>query len=157
MTGPISASAPIGESGKSLTFSTGRLAPQADGAVLVSIGETNVLVTAQASRGIREGIDFFPLTVDVEERAYAAGKIPGSFFRREGRPTENAVLTCRLIDRPLRPSFADGYRNETQVVITVLGADQENPHDVVAINAASAALMLSGMPFEGPIGAVRLA
>ena len=99
---------------------------------------------------MREGIDFFPLTVDVEERAYAAGKIPGSFFRREGRPTEQAILTCRLIDRPLRPSFADGYRNETQVVITVIGADQENPHDVLAINAASAALMLSGIPFDGP-------
>ena len=106
---------------------------------------------------MREGIDFFPLTVDVEERAYAAGKIPGSFFRREGRPTEQAILTCRLIDRPLRPSFPDGFRNETQVVITVIGADQENPHDVLAINAASAALMLSGIPFDGPIGAVRLA
>ena len=88
---------------------------------------------------------------------YAAGKIPGSFFRREGRPSDTAILTARLIDRPLRPSFADGYRNETQVVITVLGADLENPHDVLAINAASAALMLSGIPFEGPIGAVRVA
>src|SRR5207237_7582382 len=157
MTGPISASAPIGETGKSLTFSTGLLAPQADGAVVVSVGETTVLVTAQASRGIREGIDFFPLTVDVEERMYAAGKIPGSFFRREGRPADQAVLTCRLIDRPLRPSFADGFRNETQVVVTVLGADLENPHDVLAINGASAALMLSGIPFDGPIGAVRIA
>jgi polyribonucleotide nucleotidyltransferase len=106
---------------------------------------------------VREGIDFFPLTVDVEERMYAAGKIPGSFFRREGRPADTAILTARLIDRPLRPSFADGYRNETQVVVTVLGADQENPHDVLAINAASAALMLSGIPFEGPISAVRIA
>ena len=93
---------------------------------------TIVLATANAAKGVREGIDFFPLTVDVEERAYAAGKIPGSFFRREGRPSEQAILTCRLIDRPLRPSFPDGYRNETQVVITVLGADQENPHDVLA-------------------------
>src|SRR5581483_6569290 len=110
-----------------------------------------------AAKGVREGIDFFPLTVDIEERMYAAGKIPGSFFRREGRPTDQAILTCRLIDRPLRPSFAEGYRNETQIVGTILGADQENPHDVLAINAASASLMLSGIPFEGPIGAVRIA
>ena len=116
-----------------------------------------MLATANAASGVREGIDFFPLTVDVEERAYAAGKIPGAFFRREGRPSEQAILTCRLIDRPLRPSFPDGFRNETQVVITVIGADQENPHDVLAINAASAALMLSGIPFDGPIGAVRVA
>ena len=116
-----------------------------------------MLATANAANGVREGIDFFPLTVDVEERAYAAGKIPGAFFRREGRPSEQAILTCRLIDRPLRPSFADGFRNETQVVITVIGADQENPHDVLAINAASAALMISGIPFDGPIGAVRVA
>ncbi|HZQ77200.1 MAG TPA: polyribonucleotide nucleotidyltransferase [Acidimicrobiia bacterium] len=157
MTGPITASAPIGETGKSLTFSTGLLAPQADGAVVVSVGETTVLVTAQASRGIREGIDFFPLTVDVEERMYAAGKIPGSFFRREGRPTEQAILACRLTDRPLRPSFPKGYRNETQIVATVLGADLQNPHDVLVINGASAALMISGIPFAGPVGAVRLA
>jgi polyribonucleotide nucleotidyltransferase len=140
-----------------LHFETGKVAQQSQGAVLAGIGDTLVLATANAAHSVREGIDFFPLTVDVEERAYAAGKIPGSFFRREGRPTENAILTCRLIDRPLRPSFAEGYRNETQVVITVIGADQHNPHDVLAINAASAALMLSGMPFEGPIGAVRLA
>ena len=101
--------------------------------------------------------DFFPLTIDVEERAYAAGKIPGSFFRREGRPTEDAILTCRLTDRPLRPAFPDGFRNETQVVLTIIGADMENPHDVLAINAASASLMLSGIPFDGPIGAVRVA
>jgi polyribonucleotide nucleotidyltransferase len=142
---------------KLLRFETGKVAQQSQGAVLAGIGDTLVLATANAAHSVREGIDFFPLTVDVEERAYAAGKIPGSFFRREGRPTENAVLTCRLIDRPLRPSFADGYRNETQIVVTVVGADQHNPHDVLAINAASAALMLSGMPFEGPIGAVRLA
>ena len=139
MTGPISASAPIGETGKSLTFSTGLLAQQADGAVVVSVGETTVLVTAVAARGVREGIDFFPLTVDVEERMYAAGKIPGSFFRREGRPTEQAILACRLTDRPLRPSFPKGYRNETQIVATVLGADLQNPHDVLVINGASAA------------------
>src|SRR5207245_11203932 len=134
-----------------------KLAPQSQGAVVARLGDTVVLVTANADKGVREGIDFFPLTVDIEEKAYAAGKIPGSFFRREGRPTDQAVLTCRLIDRPLRPSFADGYRNETQVVGTILGADLENPHDVIAINGASAALMLSGIPFEGPIGAVRVA
>src|SRR4249919_959476 len=138
-----------------ISFETGKLAKQAGGAVVVQAGDTMVLCTATV--GNLRDVDFLPLTVDVEERAYAAGKIPGSFFRREGKPTEDAILTCRLTDRPLRPSFAKGYRNETQVVVTVLGADQENPHDVLAINAASAALMLSGMPFEGPIGAVRLA
>src|SRR3954452_15120830 len=153
----ISVSGPISGTDKTLSFETGLLAPQSQGAVVGRIGDTVVLVTANAAKGVREGIDFFPLTVDIEERMYAAGKIPGSFFRREGRPSDQAILTCRLIDRPLRPSFADGYRNETQVVGTVMGADQENPHDVVAINAASAALMLSGIPFEGPIGAVRMA
>ncbi|MBV8296297.1 MAG: polyribonucleotide nucleotidyltransferase [Acidimicrobiia bacterium] len=153
----ISVSGPISGTDKSLSFETGRLAPQSQGAVVGRIGDTMVLVTANAAHGVREGIDFFPLTVDIEERMYAAGKIPGSFFRREGRPTDQAILTCRLIDRPLRPSFANGYRNETQVVGTILGADQENPHDVLAINAASAALMLSGIPFQGPIGAVRIA
>ena len=154
---PTSVSGPITGTDKSLKFETGLLAPQSQGAVVASIGETTVLATANAASFVREGIDFFPLTVDVEERMYAAGKIPGSFFRREGRPADTAILTARLIDRPLRPSFADGYRNETQVVITVLGADLENPHDVLAINAASASLMLSGIPFEGPIGAVRIA
>src|SRR3954452_9156943 len=153
----ISVSGPISGTDKTLSFETGLLAPQSQGAVVGRIGDTVVLVTANAAKDVREGIDFFPLTVDIEERMYAAGKIPGSFFRREGRPSDQAILTCRLIDRPLRPSFADGYRNETQVVGTVMGADQENPHDVVAINAASAALMLSGIPFEGPIGAVRVA
>jgi polyribonucleotide nucleotidyltransferase len=157
MTDPIAVSAPIGQTGKSLSFETGALAPQADGAVLARIGDTTVLATAVSSQGVREGIDFFPLTVDVEERMYAAGKIPGSFFRREGRPTEQAILTCRLTDRPLRPSFPKGFRNETQIVAVILGADLENPHDVLAINAASAALMVSGIPFAGPIGAVRLA
>ena len=152
-----SVSSPISGTSKSLTFETGHLAQQSQGAVVATIGATTVLATANAASGVREGVDFFPLTVDVEERMYAAGKIPGSFFRREGRPSDAAILTCRLIDRPLRPSFAEGYRNETQVVITVIGADQENPHDVIAINAASAALMLSGLPFEGPIGAVRIA
>ncbi len=157
MADPIRVRGPVSGTERTLTLETGKLAPQSQGAVVASIGETTVLATANAANDIRPGIDFFPLTVDVEERAYAAGKIPGSFFRREGRPTEDAILTCRLTDRPLRPSFAEGYRNETQVVITVIGADQENPHDVLAINAASAALMISGIPFEGPIGAVRLA
>jgi len=157
MQGATTVSAPVSGTDKTLSLETGLLAHQSQGAVVGRIGDTMVLATANAASSVREGIDFFPLTVDVEERMYAAGRIPGSFFRREGRPSDAAILTCRLIDRPLRPSFADGYRNETQVVITVLGADQENPHDVLAINAASAALMLSGIPFEGPIGAVRIA
>ena len=106
---------------------------------------------------MKEGTDFFPLTVDIEERAYAAGKIPGSFFRREGKSSDQAILTCRLIDRPLRPSFPKGFRNDVHIVGTIVGADQVNPHDVLAINASSAALMLSGIPFDGPIGAVRVA
>jgi polyribonucleotide nucleotidyltransferase len=157
MADAIRVSGPVSGTDKTITFETGKLALQSQGAVVASIGKSTVLATANAASSVREGIDFFPLTVDVEERAYAAGKIPGSFFRREGRPTEDAILTCRLTDRPLRPSFADGFRNETQIVITVIGADQENPHDIVSINAASAALMISGIPFEGPIGAVRLA
>jgi len=153
----VSVSCPITGTDKTLSFSAGKLAQLADGAVVAQIGDTVVLVTATASRSVREGADFFPLTVDIEERMYAAGKIPGSFFRREGRATDQAILTCRLIDRPLRPSFPAGFRNEVHVVGTILGADQENPHDVLAINGASAALMLSGIPFEGPIGAVRIA
>jgi polyribonucleotide nucleotidyltransferase len=157
MADAIEVSVPIDGADKTVSFQTGKLAQQSQGAVVATIGRTQVLATANAAKTVREGMDFFPLTIDVEERAYAAGKIPGSFFRREGRPSDNAVLTCRLTDRPLRPAFADGYRNETQVVLTVLGADQDNPHDVLCINAASAALMLSGIPFEGPIGAVRVA
>ena len=157
MADPIIVSGPVSGTEKTLTFETGKFAPQSMGAVVASIGGTKVLTTANAAKSVREGMDFFPLTVDVEERAYAAGKIPGSFFRREGRPTEDAILTCRLTDRPLRPSFPDGFRNETQIVTTVLGADQVNPHDVLSINAASAALMISGIPFEGPIGAIRMA
>jgi len=157
MADAITVSAPISGTDKTLTFETGKLAMQADGAVLGRIGDTMVLVTATAARRVREGTDFFPLTVDIEERMYAAGKIPGSFFRREGRATDQAILTCRLIDRPLRPSFPKGFRNEVHVVGTIFGADQQNPHDVLAINAASAALMVSGIPFEGPIGAVRIA
>lgn len=153
----ISVSGPISGTDKTLTFETGRFAPQSQGAVVASIAGTKVLTTANSAKNVREGMDFFPLTVDVEERAYAAGKIPGSFFRREGRPTEDAILTCRLTDRPLRPSFPEGFRHETQVVTTVLGADQVNPHDVLSINAASAALMISGIPFDGPLGTVRMA
>ena len=155
--GAISVSAPISGTDKTLTLETGLLAPQSQGAVVGRIGDTMALLTANAEKTVREGIDFFPLTVDIEERRYAAGIIPGSVFRREGRPSDEAILTCRLIDRPLRPSFADGYRNETQVIGTILAADMENPHDVLCINAASAALMLSGIPFQGPIGAVRIA
>lgn len=140
-----------------ISLSAGKLAQLADGAVVVRIGDTEVLVTATASRRLREGVDFFPLTVDVEERTYAVGRIPGSFFRREGRATEKATLTCRLIDRPLRPNFAEGYRNDTHVVATILAADLENPHDILALNGASAALTISPIPFEGPIGAIRLA
>jgi polyribonucleotide nucleotidyltransferase len=146
----------VNGAGKTMSFETGRLAPLADGAVVVQIGDTTLLSTVVTSKP-REGIDFFPLTVDVEERMYAAGKIPGSFFRREGRPGEQAILTCRLTDRPLRPSFPEGFRNEVQVIATILGADLENPHDIASINGASAALMVSGIPFNGPIGAVRLA
>ena len=153
----ISVSGAVSGTDKTLSFETGKFALQSQGAVVARIGKTTVLATANAAKGVRDGIDFFPLTVDVEERAYAAGKIPGSFFRREGRPSQQAILTCRLTDRPLRPAFPDGYRNETQVVITVIGADQTNPHDVLAINAASASFMISGIPFDGPIGAVRLA
>jgi polyribonucleotide nucleotidyltransferase len=134
---------------------TGKLAKQARGSCVVTLGETQVLATCATARP-REGIDFFPLTVDVEERMYAAGKIPGGFFRREGRPSETAVLTARLIDRPLRPTFREGFRDEVQVVITVLSVDQANPYDVPGINAASLAVMLAGLPFDGPVGAVRL-
>ena len=139
-----------------VTFTAGKMAGQADGAVVVKVGGTELLMTATSNKAMREGIDFFPLTVDIEERMYAAGRIPGSFFRREGRATEKAILTCRLIDRPLRPSFADGFRCETQVVGTVLAVDEENLYDVFALNGASAALTASSIPFEGPIGAVRL-
>jgi polyribonucleotide nucleotidyltransferase len=157
MADAITVEAPISGTESTLSFEAGKLAMQADGAVLGRIGNTMLLVAVTASRGVREGADFFPLTVDIEERMYAAGKIPGSFFRREGRATDQAILTDRLIDRPLRPSFPDGFRNEVHVVGTILAADQVNPHDVLAINTASAALMLSGIPFDGPIGAVRMA
>jgi polyribonucleotide nucleotidyltransferase len=157
MADAIRVSGPVAGTDKTLSFETGKLALQSQGAVVASLGRTTVLATANAAKDVRPGTDFFPLTIDVEERSYAAGKIPGSFFRREGRPTEDAILTCRLTDRPLRPAFPEGFRNETQVVLTILGADMANPHDVLSINAASAALMISGIPFDGPIGAVRIA
>jgi polyribonucleotide nucleotidyltransferase len=138
-----------------LTMQTGKLAKLADGAVVVTYGQTQVLATCVRSKP-REGIDFFPLTIDVEERAYAAGKIPGSFFRREGRPGETAILTARLIDRPLRPTFKEGFRDEVQVVVTVLSVDMENPYDIPAMNAAACAVGLAGLPFDGPVAAVRL-
>ncbi|MHB1712293.1 MAG: polyribonucleotide nucleotidyltransferase [Acidimicrobiales bacterium] len=157
MSDAISVSAPISGTDRTLSLESGKLAQLADGAVVGRIGDTVLLATATAARSVREGTDFFPLTVDIEERTYAAGRIPGSFFRREGKSSDQAILTCRLIDRPLRPSFPKGFRNEVHVVGTIFGADQVNPHDVLAINTASAALMLSGIPFDGPIGAVRVA
>ncbi|HEX9342679.1 MAG TPA: polyribonucleotide nucleotidyltransferase, partial [Actinomycetota bacterium] len=142
--------------GREMYLETGKLAQQAGGAVVTGIGETQVLVTATAGKSPKEQLDFFPLTVDVEERMYAAGKIPGGFFRREGRPSETAILTARLIDRPLRPSFPKGLRNEIHVVATIISADMENNPDIAAINGASAAVQLAGIPFSGPVGAVRL-
>src|SRR5256884_245011 len=143
--------------GREITFESGKLAKQADGAVVVRSGETMVLATAQGRTEAREGADFFPLTVDVEERMYAAGKIPGGFFKREGRPTERAILTARMIDRPIRPLWPKGYKNETQVICTVLSADLMTAHDILCINGASAALMISPLPFIGPVRAGRRA
>ena len=143
---------------RTIRFETGQLARQADGSVTTYLDEeTMLLATTTASNQPREGFDFFPLTVDVEERMYAAGKIPGSFFRREGRPSTQAILACRLIDRPLRPTFVKGLRNEVQVVITVMSQHPEEYYDVVAINGASAATQLSGLPVSGPVGGVRMA
>lgn len=143
---------------RTVRFETGRLAQQAQGAVAAYLDEETMLLSAtSAGKHPREGFDFFPLTVDVEERSYAAGKIPGSFFRREGRPSTEAILVCRLIDRPLRPSFVDGLRNEVQIVITVLSIAPDEFYDALAINAASASTQISGLPFSGPIAGVRLA
>ena len=142
--------------GKVLSLETGRVAEQASGSVLVRYGDTMVLVTAEASNKPREGIDFFPLTVDFEEKLYAAGKIPGSFFRREGRPGEKAVLAARMTDRPLRPLFPKGWRNDVQVVVTVLSVDLENAPDILGTIGASAALMISDIPFAGPVAALRI-
>ncbi|HVL90863.1 MAG TPA: polyribonucleotide nucleotidyltransferase, partial [Actinomycetota bacterium] len=154
MNAPITLSREIG--GRTFTLESGKLARLADGACLLTSGETTVLVTAVASKKPKDHLDFFPLTVDVEERMYARGQIPGSFFRREGRPSETAILIARLTDRPLRPSFPKGFRNEVHVVATILGADMENPPDVIAITGASMAVVLGGMPFEGPIAGLRL-
>ena len=142
--------------GRKLVLETGKIARQANGAVLVTYGDTTVLCTAVAAKAPKPGVDFFPLTVNYHEKAFAAGKIPGGFFKREGRPTEKETLVSRLIDRPIRPLFADGFRNETQVVCTVLSHDLENDPDIVAMVGASAALTISGIPFLGPIGAARV-
>nr|WP_295831513.1 polyribonucleotide nucleotidyltransferase [uncultured Azospirillum sp.] len=142
--------------GRKLVLETGKIARQANGAVLVTYGDTTVLCTAVAAKAPKPGVDFFPLTVNYQEKAFAAGKIPGGFFKREGRPTEKETLVSRLIDRPIRPLFADGFRNETQVVCTVLSHDLENDPDIVAMVGASAALTISGIPFLGPIGAARV-
>ena len=139
-----------------ITFETGKLAKQADGAVVVRSGDTMILATAQGRLEAREGADFFPLTVDIEERMYAAGKIPGGFFKREGRPTEKAILTARMIDRPIRPLWPKGFKNEVHVVCTTLSADLVTPYDILCINGAAAALMISPLPFQGPVGAVRI-
>src|ERR1700704_2118381 len=142
--------------GRRLVLETGKMARQADGAVMATYGETTVLCTAVANKQQKPGQDFFPLTVNYQEKTFAAGKIPGGFFKREGRPSEKEVLTSRLIDRPIRPLFASGFLNETQVVCTVLSHDLENDPDIVALVGASAALTISGIPFMGPIAGARV-
>jgi polyribonucleotide nucleotidyltransferase len=142
--------------GKTLVFETGRIAAQAGGAMTLRLGDSMVFAAATMSSLPREGIDFFPLSVDFEERMYAGGRIPGSFFRREGRPTEEAILTARLTDRPLRPLFPKDMRNDVQVIIYAFSADGVNPLDILAINVASAALMISDIPWGGPVAAVRV-
>src|SRR3954453_21135150 len=142
--------------GKTLTLETGKVARQADGAVLATLGETVVLATVVSMKTPKSGIDFFPLTVNYQEKTFAAGKIPGGYFKREGRPSENETLVSRLIDRPIRPLFVEGYKNDTQVIITVLQHDLENNPDIVALVAASAALTISGVPFMGPVGGARV-
>ena len=150
----IKKSIPYGQ--HTLTLETGEIARQAGGAVLVSLGDSVVLVTAVAAKKAKPGQDFFPLTVDYQEKTYAAGRIPGGFFKREGRPSEKETLTSRLIDRPIRPLFPDGFYNEVQVVATVMSVDPEIDPDIPALIGASAAIALSGMPFNGPIGAARV-
>src|ERR671932_1957718 len=142
--------------GRKLVLETGKIARQADGAVVATYGESKVLATVVAAKQPREGIDFMPLTVDYVEKFYAAGRIPGGFFKREGKPSEKETLTSRLIDRPLRPLFPDGFRNETQVICTVLAFDGETDPDILAMVAASAALTRSGIPFLGPIAGARV-
>src|SRR5271169_1318991 len=142
--------------GRKLVLETGRIARQADGAVVATYGETTVLATVVAAKKPKEGIDFLPLTCNYQEKFYAAGRIPGGYFKREGRPSERETLVSRLIDRPIRPLFADGWRCDTQIIVTTMSHDQENSPDIVAMVAASAALTLSGAPFMGPIGAARV-
>src|SRR4051812_32550516 len=142
--------------GKPLTFETGKFAKQAGGAVTVRYGDTIVFAAGTVAKTTRPGIDFFPLTVDFEERLYAAGKIPGSFPRREGRPSEEGTLTARLCDRPIRPLWPKGFKNDVQVVVSPWSSDQENDYRALSVNAASAALVISNAPFEGPIGCVRV-
>src|SRR5215472_14871654 len=142
--------------GKHISFETGKLAKQAHGSVVVRIGDNVVLATATANPDPREGIDFFPLTVDYREYTYAGGRIPGGFIKREGRPSEKEILTARQIDRPIRPLFPDGFRNETQIIALVFSADKENDPDVIGINAAAAALAVSDIPFGAILGAVRV-
>ena len=142
--------------GRKLVLESGRIARQADGAVLATMGETVVLATAVAAKSVKPGQGFFPLTVNYQEKAFAAGKIPGGFFKREGRPAEKETLTSRLIDRPIRPLFPQGFKNETQVICTVLAHDQQNDPDIVSMIGASAALTISGIPFLGPIGGARV-
>src|SRR5947199_1424024 len=142
--------------GRKLVLETGKIARQADGAVVATYGESKVLATVVAAKEPREGVDFLPLTVDYQEKFYAAGRIPGGYFKRDGRPTEKETLVSRLIDRPVRPLFAEGWRNETQVIVTTLSHDLENDPDILALVASSAALTLSGAPFMGPIGAARV-
>ncbi len=139
-----------------VTLETGRIARQASGAVMVSMGDTVVLVTCVAKKEAREGQDFFPLTVDYQEKNYAAGRIPGGFFKREGRPSEKETLTCRLIDRPIRPLFPKGFKNEIQIIVTVMSLDPDIDPDIPSIIGASAAISLSGAPFSGPVGAARV-
>ncbi|MCY7374949.1 MAG: hypothetical protein LH472_03120, partial [Pyrinomonadaceae bacterium] len=141
---------------KDLIVETGKVAKQADGSVVIQYGETIILVAAVSGRSAKEGLDFFPLTVEYRESSYSAGRIPGNYFRREGRPNEKEVLTCRMIDRPVRPLFPDGYRFETQIVGSVISADADNDPDVIAITGASCALYLSDIPFVNPIAAVRI-
>src|SRR3954449_5925361 len=150
----LSESIKVGD--QELSVETGKVAKQADGSVVIRYGETMVLVTAVSMRTAKEGLDFFPLTVEYRESSYSAGRIPGNYFRREGRPSEKEVLTCRLIDRPIRPLFADGYRYETQIVASVISADPDNDPDVIAITGASCALYLSDIPFPNPIAGVRI-
>jgi polyribonucleotide nucleotidyltransferase len=142
--------------GRKLVLETGKIARQADGAVLVTYGETTVLCTVVAEKEVKPDMDFFPLTVHYQEKVFSVGRIPGGFFKREGRPTEKEVLTSRLIDRPIRPLFPEGFRNEVQVICTVLSHDLENDPDIIGLIGASAALAVSGVPFLGPVGAARV-